>query len=715
MLNFLRKKKEEPDDKSRLHSAHSLLYGYSNDLTAYNPDDLIIKKGNEVYEKMIIDDQIKAVLAFKMAALLSRGWYFDIGVDNEEHVKIADFFDKNIELMKGSFSDKLKMVLSAYRNGFSITEKLWRVAEIDGENYWIVDDLRLKPFSTFTFEVDPTGDILGLSQEIGMKKEKVPLEKVIHHVYQPEEDALYGRSDLRSCYRAWYSKDIAIRFQNIHLERHSSGIPTITAEEGANTDHKSAIKQMLRNISIRTGFYLPRGYKMEIHSPKTTDAFERAVAQHDKSIAKSVLVPNLLGISEQGNTGSYSQSKIQFETFLWVIHADTSSLVETLNEQLWKELAWYNFGTKDYPKMKMGELTPQQKLDLAKLWSELVKGNAVENTPEDEAFTRQLLNYPERDMEDIEDDDEEDPIDEDLLPDGLDPEDPALFQEFSEKPWLRRVNFRSIEKTFTVGEEDLTNDLNKIMGRVRLSLENQITKIAGDRSFGNIEFKEFKDLSIPKKELSNFSKAIRDNLQSVFTSNYVIARKELPKKEFARVKQVTGMDKTRADRFLSQKALHIKDVMNQDVLAAIQNLLAQAIKYDESMKDVIRRLDTDTNIRAYLPEVDAAGRTINVAARLENIARTNTAEAVNQSRMSLFGDPALKGFVRAYEYSAAMDGRTTDICSTLHGQVKREWDNYLPPNHYQCRSILIPVTEVDDWDEEEYNIPARTKPQQGFG
>jgi uncharacterized protein with gpF-like domain len=82
--------------------------------------------------------------------------------------------------------------------------------------------------------------------------------------------------------------------------------------------------------------------------------------------------------------------------------------------------------------------------------------------------------------------------------------------------------------------------------------------------------------------------------------------------------------------------------------------------------------------------------------------------------MSLFGDPDLKGFVVAYEYSAILDDRTTEICEKLHGKVQRDWGTMVPPNHYQCRSILVPVTEIDEWDGTQDKVPAGVKPQKGF-
>lgn len=708
-------KKQEPQRGSVLASYESAIYE-GQSFSLYNPDELLIKKGNQVYENMVNDDQVKAVLSFKMASVVSRGWSFDVQVDNEEHQKIADFFWAVINNMHGSFTDKLKAVLSAYKNGFFIGEKIWDNMQFDGKTYWTVADIRKKPFSTFLFKVNEYGDVLELVQEVDGKEIKVPMDKVIHHVYQPDEDVLYGRSDLRACYRAFWSKDTVIKFQNIHLERHASGLPVVTAGEGADISQKSAILKMLKNLTVKSGFYMPKGFTLDVHGPQATDAYEKAVAQHDKSIAKAVLVPNLLGLSEQGNVGSYSQSQTQFDAFIWVIDADTDGLCETLNEQLWKPLAELNFGTDDFPPMIMGELTSEQKKNLAKLWSELVKGNAVVNRPEDEQYTRELLGYPDMSEEDLNPEEEEEPdltpdeLDPEMLPDDLDPDEP-IFSSFAERSWLRRVNFKAIDNSFNRVEKIFQVDLNNVLGLVKLSIEKQIIKVAGERSFGNIQLKEFQDIKINTSHLSQISKIIRENLQSIFNENYNIARKNLPKKSF---RQTVGMDRTRADKFLSAKSLQIKDILNNDILKAVQNILVNGIKYDKSLGDVMNELDTDTKLREVLPEVDAGGRVINVAARIENIVRTNTAEAVNQARMSLFGSPNLKGFIQAYEYSAILDSRTTEICATLNGKIKRVWNEYLPPNHYQCRSILVPVTEFDDWSGDDDSIPASTRPHQGF-
>ena len=104
------------------------------------------------------------------------------------------------------------------------------------------------------------------------------------------------------------------------------------------------------------------------------------------------------------------------------------------------------------------------------------------------------------------------------------------------------------------------------------------------------------------------------------------------------------------------------------------------------------------------------------SARISTAIRTTSFEAINEARYDFFSDPALDGFVEALEYSAILDDRTTDICSQLNGETygidSEVWSTFRPPNHFNCRSILIPVTIRDTWSASE---DPTVNPQKGFG
>lgn len=99
--------------------------------------------------------------------------------------------------------------------------------------------------------------------------------------------------------------------------------------------------------------------------------------------------------------------------------------------------------------------------------------------------------------------------------------------------------------------------------------------------------------------------------------------------------------------------------------------------------------------------------------RLENIARTETAKIYEQARYQQMNNNAE---VVGYEFAAVMDSRTSEICASHDGKIirKGQEQGWVPPLHYNCRSVLLPVF---GWEEDiQYSIPSMAmKPLPGFG
>jgi SPP1 gp7 family putative phage head morphogenesis protein len=95
--------------------------------------------------------------------------------------------------------------------------------------------------------------------------------------------------------------------------------------------------------------------------------------------------------------------------------------------------------------------------------------------------------------------------------------------------------------------------------------------------------------------------------------------------------------------------------------------------------------------------------------RLLTVVRTVSTDAYNQGRLVEARRLGGLGLVKGMTYSAVLDSRTTPICRHLHGKSWRiddpELARYTPPNHYRCRSILLPATIADE-------IPAYITPEE---
>lgn len=374
--------------------ADGLFFG-SVPMERWNPDDLVWRHGYALYRRMLQDDQIRALIALKQAVVISRGWSFRCETNHPAQKRCADFFQFLLDQhLAGSFKQVLGNMLTSQAFGFSLTEKVYEPMRWRRRTLWGIRHLKLRPAESFTFSMDVHGNRTGMLQEQGAHKVSLAPERFIHHVNKPDVHPLYGESDLRECHRHWWAKDNILKFWNIYLERMAAGFVHGKITGPLSAAEREELKKVLTNLSSRTSIITPASVELEIVSAPSTDAFEKAVASRDKAIAKALLVPNLLGFSEQGNTGSYSQSRTQLETFFFVLNSIAESVADTLNEQLFRELARWNFGLRNPPRFVFDPLTQTQKREIAKSWQDAVGAGTVHHTPADEARVRELLAFP---------------------------------------------------------------------------------------------------------------------------------------------------------------------------------------------------------------------------------------------------------------------------------------------------------------------------------
>lgn len=365
----------------------------------WNPDQLIGRHGYALYTRMMKDDQIRALLALKQAVITSRNWRFETRQGHTLQKRCVEFFHFILEKsLTGTFKQSLSHMMTSQSYGFSLVEKIHTPMRWKGKDHWGLKSLKLRPAETFTFKMDPYGNRIALVQHQAGRPVHLDPKRFIHHVNKPEAHPLYGESDLRECHRHWWAKENILKFWNIYLERMAAGFIHGKITGPLSTAERDELKQVIRNLSAQTSIITPSNVELSVVSAPSTDAFERAVAARDKAMAKALLVPNLLGFSEQGRTGSFSQSKTQLETFFFILNSLAESIADTLNEQLFRELALWNFGLDDPPLFTFDPLTEQQKADTARAWQAAVSGGIVGHTSEDEEHVRDMLGFPHRDM-----------------------------------------------------------------------------------------------------------------------------------------------------------------------------------------------------------------------------------------------------------------------------------------------------------------------------
>ena len=125
--------------------------------------------------------------------------------------------------------------------------------------------------------------------------------------------------------------------------------------------------------------------------------------------------------------------------------------------------------------------------------------------------------------------------------------------------------------------------------------------------------------------------------------------------------------------------------LNESVLQRVQEVISQSL-YDGST--------LQERMKALRDSSEELSRMLN--SRIESIARTEITRADTLGRLT---DMKANDDVIGVEFSAIMDDRTTEICSSRHGLVMRLDDPRLPENtppcHIRCRSMLLALTVYD--------------------
>ena len=402
--NLKKLQEQTKPNMNEIASADVGMYGIKGDIVPYNPDTLIGRRGLYMYDQMRVDDQIKACLTLKKFATVAPSFQIIAASDDEQDIEVAEFVEYCFNKMQGSIVDNILEILTALDYGFSISEINYKTIETGQFAGKIgLKNIKTKKPHYYKFAVDEYTNLLkdGVVYQEGGEDKRYPINKFLIFSYQKEFGNHYGTSDLRPAYRGYWSKDVLIKMWNIYLERFAN--PTVLGKYKTNDPSaRQNLRSILDNLTAKTSIT----HRMEefdiqlLESGRSaTDDFERALNFYNKSIARSILIPDRL--MADGDTGAYAQAKIHFDVFLWVIQKLRQDIEHTvMGEQLIRRLVAYNYSNvEELPHFKFNPMTDDQKLQLNTLFIDAVQKGVINPTIEDENILRKNLNFPEKDYE----------------------------------------------------------------------------------------------------------------------------------------------------------------------------------------------------------------------------------------------------------------------------------------------------------------------------
>lgn len=696
-----------------------------------NPDALLKRKNKtlELYDTMMMDDVIKSRIELKKKTVLSVPFKVVPASEDPYDIEIADFCIDVIDNMHQSFSDYIDNLLDSMVYGFKAGEIVWK---LNDENKWIWDKFRFIHSLFFDWEYNEFGDLkaVRIGQTIGQKT-VIPEEefnyKFIWMIYPYLKDSnYYGDSDLKEIYPEWWQKFNLIRWRGVYLQNCAFPVPVIyydqlktKASELTDLDNMFDNWQDLMRIKIpslrdpNTG-ELQGKFKIDwkdINVSGGADQFNSTLEQINKEITRKLLIPDKIGYSGADDTGNRAQSEVFLDLYIIVIK-DLHKRIENVINQNIRQLVDINFlNVENYPQFKFDEIDHSLTVGMLNI---LVQAGIIDKR---EKWIRSYVGIPQITEEEqmaIDEAKKEDIKNNQLSFGGQFPrpqiEQPKQEQpkneDKEEKEEMKNIplNTKKIEDQFDILEADFIRDYDSI---IKEQGERLIDIVQRKKIIEDKDYDKLNKLQIIKSDLKKlfslyyaklYFTGKRDALEEVERSGKVEFKKDnfqvenieeewLDRAWIEKYLKKYGdlADLTQADKLylkeLRQRAFYITGVEEEKILKTVKGNIMTGLRNGEATFSIIDKIKTqlDEDRQKYAL----------------TIARTNASDSYNTGRMNTFMSEDIDPYIEAYMYSAIMDGETTDFCREHNGQIIYKSDpNFLrinPPNHYNCRSILIPV------------------------
>lgn len=363
--------------------------------TYTNPDDLVGRKGLDIYSDMKKDAHIKSCLAIKKASILARGYFIRSEIEaGSAGAEIADFCRFALQEMKGSIIKVLWNVCDALAMGYSLQNIVWKTVS-NGEyaGKWIPAFIKSKNPSEYSFDVDQFYNIVGIRHD--SSQEVYPAKQFLVYAYDAVYENPYGTSDLRACYKNYWSKDILVKFWNLYLEKYGSPTVKGSFRRGTPKAAQNELLKILASVQSQSAIVVPEDMKAELlETIRQGDVGYRiAVDFHNKEISKAILNMNLVNDDGSG-TGSFALAKVHLDILRMCLQGLKQDLEETvIREQLLRPLVAYNYGPlAPVPIFALGPMEDRDIVPMSQGVKNLVEAGVLQvNNDDDIAWIRDYM------------------------------------------------------------------------------------------------------------------------------------------------------------------------------------------------------------------------------------------------------------------------------------------------------------------------------------
>jgi len=686
----------------------------------YNSDDLYKKTGSySIYEDMLNDDQVSICLKITKDLILGSGFFFESKDDDYEEI-VKELINTLSEDTETSFLKQIEEVLSNQEFGFSISEKVFYV---NAEGRLRLKKLVTRHPNSFLLHQDAKGNVEKYEQQTSVGNINLNPKSLIHFINNPKFQNPYGTSDLRAAYAAWFSKRQIIRYYAIFLEKAAGPIPVARYDKNAPAAAIANIHAAITKFQTKTALTIPKEIELEfLQSSNNGEVYSKAINIFNMFIGRSLFIPDLLGMTgSETSGGSQSLGREQMNVFFMHIKRKKEELEELINRQIIWPLVVYNYGFIDnYPKFRFKPIDDSVAVEFAKIWLEAVKGRVFQANEDEINHFRDLVKFPQGEVEftqpasinplqtpqnnnslQIQQNDSlnkenqngekenglqsssgqenanEEISSQKTNEEKIVDEKKSFIGEKYNYPsgdYHKKVDFKKIETKLNDYDNSINTDAKKLINKVFADLYDQLKK----KKVLNTENVDRLD-TIKIRYLKELKLLLQESFKQIYKDGQSLAASEIFKSNFAAPK----VDQSFLD-ILENENYNFIGEWEYNITKKVKLEMIAAIKDGRPLSSVISLLDEEGKKMAQTS--------------IDRYARTKHTEVFNKGRLQFFKESKV---VSGYQYSAILDERTSDICRGLDGKKFLANEVPVPPLHFYCRSVLIPITIYEEFTPSE--------------
>lgn len=317
--------------------------GYADGLREVSDPTAAYLQGNlKAYGQILQDDQVKATLQQRTAAVISKEWFVEAGGESAAEAQAADFV--RAELMSIDFDAACKKMLAGIFYGYAVCEILWAKK---GAKIGLAD---LVVRRRDRFRLGDQGEIWLLKQ--GYDKVLMPAHKFWSFATGADDDETpHGIGLAHWLYWPCRFKREGINAWVDFLDNYAS--PTAVAryepQQDGQRDDAEKLQKMLASLSRRKSIAHVKGIEIEILETKRSGKaeFGELHERMERAISKIVLSQTMT--TDDGS--SLAQGQVHESVRDEVVKADSDLLCSSFNRDVIAPLCAWNFPNVAPPKV----------------------------------------------------------------------------------------------------------------------------------------------------------------------------------------------------------------------------------------------------------------------------------------------------------------------------------------------------------------------------